>query len=753
VSGEDQPPPYEATSKPPPASDETASVQVHPLPSRDALLVKIQPPTAPARQIHHVPCDIVLVIDVSGSMGIRADVPGEEPDESPGLSVLDLTKHAALTIIETLDDGDRLGIVTFGSKSTVVQRLIPMTRTNKAVAQKNIKNIKKQDATNLWHGILDGIKLFRQGDNNAGSSSPLQRVPALMVLTDGKPNFMCPPQGYVPKLRTIMPLPASIHTFGFGYNLDSGLLKSIAEVGGGNYAFIPDAGLIGTVFVHAVANLQSTFATNAELDISCPLGVKLEECMGEYVGKEISHAGARSDVAQRMRIKLGNLQYGQSRDVFLKMSTSLAHGKSAKESPPLVHAEVFYQRPSSLTMTTDPHPAAQVPVAGYGNILEETGLPPTEAAYHESRARTCQFLSSLFPMSSTEVHEPIKLCHLQDKRDELTLLINNLPAQRYKDSDARNRSLVEDLAGLDPKGQISLAVGNTAYFSRWGTHYLLSLLNAHTRQVCNSFKDPGPLQYGVDSPLFVECRDRLDSAFDNLPAPEPSLPPRTRIVSFGGHASNHSSGPFSGHHQTRFSMSRYHNPMGICFAGSTPVELAPSPSHLAGSRKRTIPIRMLRRGMMVRTPLGARRVAAVLKTRVEGETLCRVPGGVLVTPWHPISGGGGGGAANKQWVFPAQVAVGTVRYAGCVYSVMLQRDGDERAHALRVGQIWGVTLGHGLTSEGGNNDDVRVHEFFGDYDKVAAALVKLGVSGNGVAVGRGVVRDSESGLVVGFRNE
>jgi len=56
--------------------------------------------------------------------------------------------------------------------------------------------------------------------------------------------FRCPQKGYVPKLRDAGELPTTIHTFGFGYNLNSGLLKSIAEIGGGNYAFIPDAGLI-----------------------------------------------------------------------------------------------------------------------------------------------------------------------------------------------------------------------------------------------------------------------------------------------------------------------------------------------------------------------------------------------------------------------------------------------------------------------------------------------------------------------------
>ena len=48
----------------------------------------------------------------------------------------------------------------------------------------------------------------------------------------------------MPKIQKMGSLPATIHTFGFGYSLRSGLLKSIAEVGGGNYSFIPDSGMI-----------------------------------------------------------------------------------------------------------------------------------------------------------------------------------------------------------------------------------------------------------------------------------------------------------------------------------------------------------------------------------------------------------------------------------------------------------------------------------------------------------------------------
>lgn len=160
-----------------------ASLQLHPIQSKDALLVKIQPPKEPERQIKHVASDIVLVIDISGSMAVRADVPGEDPNESAGLSVLDLVKHAAMTIIESLDEGDRLGVVTFSSRSSINQGLTVMTDENKEITRDTIKNIITRDSTNMWHGILDGIKVFDEG----GESS---RVPSMMVLTDGKPNHM-----------------------------------------------------------------------------------------------------------------------------------------------------------------------------------------------------------------------------------------------------------------------------------------------------------------------------------------------------------------------------------------------------------------------------------------------------------------------------------------------------------------------------------------------------------------------------------
>jgi Mg-chelatase subunit ChlD len=143
------------------------------------VIVSIQPPKGTSR----TPCDVVLVIDVSGSMAAKAPTPTTAKGEVEvnGLTVLDLTKHAARAIVETLNSNDRLGIVTFDDEVTTIQRLKPMSKSNKTAAWEKIRKVRPGGLTNLWQGILQGRSLFDDAQR-PGS------VPALMVLTDGAPN-------------------------------------------------------------------------------------------------------------------------------------------------------------------------------------------------------------------------------------------------------------------------------------------------------------------------------------------------------------------------------------------------------------------------------------------------------------------------------------------------------------------------------------------------------------------------------------
>lgn len=99
-----------------------ASVEIHPLREGDAFIVSIKPPSVPDNGLKRASCDIVLVIDVSGSMAAAAPLPegvDANDKEAAGLSVLDLVKHASKAILETLGPDDRLGIVTFSGDATV----------------------------------------------------------------------------------------------------------------------------------------------------------------------------------------------------------------------------------------------------------------------------------------------------------------------------------------------------------------------------------------------------------------------------------------------------------------------------------------------------------------------------------------------------------------------------------------------------------------------------------------------------------
>ena len=586
-----------------------------------------------------------------------------------------------------------------------------MTADAKKETWARVEALRDEGCTNLWAGIKTGLHLFEKAKAS-------DNVQGLYVLTDGQPNHMCPQKGYVNTLRPLLEKMAqvsegacnpTIHTFGFGYSIRSDLMSSIAEVGDGNYAFIPDAGMIGTVFVHAVANLFSTFGLCATIELKA-LGTKSSKDLTMNVPAGIpTQKGDNGSLV----LKLGNLQYGQSRDIWVDCP------KSTKDT--VVNAVLSYRLPTGIFQGYQ----AQV------HFSETVDLPQEEIEYQRYRAEICAFLSSLFPLKSNGEHGTVNgLGKVQQAQKSLDALITRINACPAKGEGVE--ALIADLAGEDPAGQISKAMTSTGqqqFWTRWGCHYLPSLLHAHQRQMCNTFKDPGPLMYGKDSPLFIQCRDELDAAFDSLPAPKPSLPP-PMVASYDA---NGRVSYKQGKHKM-ISMSRYNSSSNPCFEGNCKVTMADRSEVLV---KKLVP------GMLVWTPTGGRQVLAVLKTNIRGNSqrLCQI-GNLLVTPWHPIKHEG-------QWKFPAQVAERTVPSRGSVYSVLLAPSRLPDAHAIEVGGQVCVTLGHGI-SKSTADGDVRAHEFFGNYRLVATSLARLRADKNGHLQCVGLQRDSKTGLACGF---
>jgi len=759
------------------------SVKLQPLgKDPNEVLLSVIPPKQPEGGLQHTPCDIVLVIDVSGSMIADAELPDQAAShqkESSGLSILDLVKHAARTILENLNEGDRLAVVTFSNNATLVQGLIPMTQPCKDKTWRRIEDLTVEGSTNLWSGIREGLNVFENHDR-------VGNVQEMFVLTDGVPNHMCPSQGYVRKLHPMMQKmrkdkgdAPSISCFGFGYHLRSALLRSIAEVGRGHYAFIPDAGMIGTVFVHAVANLFTTFATSTEVVLSCS-NAKVKIAPPAWLEFD-----TEPQIIDTRVLHLGNVRYGQPRDIIVKLN-----GASQEDSmKAIVRCSVANQAKKMATTTC--------------HFYDKRTITTTAIDYHISRHEICAYLASLSTKNQNNEHVSLPVSSLRSQCHAIDALVEGIQsrlasATNQGASTTDLNALLADLQSPDPtnphgSGQIALAiqldrpspspsshgsmsraytygVQKPSYYQRWGMHYIPSILHAHMRQTCLTFKDPGPLRYGINSPLFIKMRDELDDAFDKLPAPKGSSKPRevgrTRTTVM----------------RTPVRMSRYNSCSNPCFAGHCQVRM--------GDGVSTRKVEELRVGDRISTPQGERVIKGVLKTRIDSarshfQDLCNVSkdpngngedgSGLWITPYHPIYD-----ASTARWVFPKDVAIRTrTMKSGAVYSILLDAGEHVDAHTIEVGGILCATLGHGLThpypqpqspvhtevgSEPSTNTasvsgsqelDVRSHPFFGSYTKVLSSLSRLRKDEHGRWISGGVIKQAKypgdsSGIACGF---
>ncbi|KAJ7209130.1 hint-domain-containing protein, partial [Mycena pura] len=511
-----------------------------------------------------------------------------------------------------------------------------MTERNKKDTWKKVSGLATGGNTNLWDGLKTGLNVLtgREKPRDTSETNTQQRLHALFLLTDGQPNVE-PPRGHLPSLEAYLDaIPAntprpSIHTFGFGYELDSSLLDALAHRGGGMYGFMPDSGMVGTVFVHAVANVACAWAA------SCQVSVEIEP--EQQNGVQVVGAFPVVEASWGAQIQVGDILYGQSRDLIVRLPSDCFGPKATSRATVTAHYRPYWlaadAQPLIATASVNP------------NIEREDSVDLRYNAFRLSFVRAVKDL--LAASSSRAIPDAAKAVFLSS--------LTQLQADPALASYAPAAALRTDIAS-----EVVMAV-ESANWKRWGYHYLPSLARSHLRQQCANFKDPGLQVYGAQSALFLATRNTLSEKFDTLPPPTPSR----RTV----------------HSSPLHSMSQWQSPSGPCFAGTCEVVL--------GDGKR-VRVEELRAEMQVRTPNGPRTVVGLLRTACAGGMTELVElDGLLVTPWHPVLRDGG------EWAFPASLGAVTRRPCEAVYSILLQRDEDPEAHAVCVGGVWCVTLGHG----------------------------------------------------------
>jgi len=290
----------------------------------------------------------------------------------------------------------------------------------------------------------------------------------------------------------------TISTFGFGYDLDSNQLVRIAQDGNGSYAFIPDAGLLGSVFANAVSNLSVMMAKDVELTLEAQNGATLSGDEPIFGG----HPAVGTPSAQKATVNLGSVHFGQPLRVVAIMQVpeeAMAAGY-LKATLKYAHRGTDKEGPESEYVTKE--------VIGIGGEAVEMDVEPEKLRL---QSVDCLRMAIEAAQLTDADRKAGKTLDLTDARETVETVIGWIDESPCKDAQAIV-ALKDDLTG-----QVMEALSRPDWFERWGQHYLPSLLFAHLKQQCNNFKDAGVQEYG--GALFTELREAADQIFINMPPP------------------------------------------------------------------------------------------------------------------------------------------------------------------------------------------------------------------------------------------
>jgi len=202
-----------------------------------------------------VPLNLSIVIDRSGSM---------EGDK------IKYAREAAIYIIEQLKPEDRVNIIAYDDKVTLIQASTAVT--DKQLLKKKIAAIYPGGSTNLWGGTEKG---YEQIKNNFMPGA-INRV---LLLSDGLANEgLTDEKAITYKVQQYKDKEGiTFSSFGLGLDYNENLMTAMAESGTGNYYFIESAANLAGIFSKELNGLMNIAAQNTALKIEVPQGVTVEK--------------------------------------------------------------------------------------------------------------------------------------------------------------------------------------------------------------------------------------------------------------------------------------------------------------------------------------------------------------------------------------------------------------------------------------------------------------------------------------------
>lgn len=219
---------------------------------RVPVLVSLQPIVQESSEKRKLGLDLVVLVDVSGSM---------EGDK------LDTLVESLRFIVDQLTEHDRISLISFNHMSNILANMQPLTSANKKKLNKIILSLSAGGGTSIRNAIVDGfdVLLHRKEIND---------TTAILLLSDGRDNSPTSQSGYLELLNGLDARMAerkmnfAISCFGYGQDHDEKALADICDSRGGNFYYIRNPSDVDEAVLECVGFLMSVIATDIELNLT-----------------------------------------------------------------------------------------------------------------------------------------------------------------------------------------------------------------------------------------------------------------------------------------------------------------------------------------------------------------------------------------------------------------------------------------------------------------------------------------------------
>lgn len=235
------------------------------------------------------PANVALVMDTSASMRGEA---------------IDKARAAAATLLDSLQDGDMVSVVAFGSKAELIAPATVVSDASRTEIKKAIAAITDSGTTDLAGGLSMGIHELTK--SRAAGGEQLNRI---VLLSDGVPND---DSQLASLASTAASYQAPITALGLGIDFHETLLTELARSTGGRFEYIEEPTELAKMFREEMLDLDRIVAQNVYLSLTPGPDVGIVD----VVGQPFSVNG------RGVSVGLGNLLEGHEHDVIVQLQTT-----------------------------------------------------------------------------------------------------------------------------------------------------------------------------------------------------------------------------------------------------------------------------------------------------------------------------------------------------------------------------------------------------------------------------------------------